>query len=268
MTGPFTVEAVPGIRTKPIEGNLPDVSDKTNPSNTVSEKLNDYLDSVRTSGIRSYHNEDIIFNSVEVAEGFKEIHAFGTMDLNGENKKCAIIFGPDYAPMEQTQVERTMDEIRDMFEKPQLVIFCSYAFDPEASKDIDNIKISELQILKAQINTDLLTKDLKKKSNTNRPFWLIGEPDIEVQKNMDGKYQIEVKGFDYYDPSTQELKAGSTDKIAMWMLDIDYDNKSLFPSQIFFPMQDKKKDWTKLAKALNGGIDEELLEQYSFAGFK
>ncbi|MBP6949149.1 MAG: site-specific DNA-methyltransferase [Candidatus Pacebacteria bacterium] len=263
VTGPFTVEAVPGIRTKPIEGNLPDVSDKTNPSNTVSEKLNDYLDSVRTSGIRSYHNEDIIFNSVEVAEGFKEIHAFGTMDLNGENKKCAIIFGPDYAPMEQTQVERTMDEIRDMFEKPQLVIFCSYAFDPEASKDIDNIKISELQILKAQINTDLLTKDLKKKSNTNRPFWLIGEPDIEVQKNMDGKYQIEVKGFDYYDPSTQELKAGSTDKIAMWMLDIDYDNKSLFPSQIFFPMQDKKKDWTKLAKALNGGIDEELLEQYT-----
>lgn len=263
VTGPFTVEAVPGIRTKPIEGNLPDVSDKTNPTNPISEKLNDYLDSIRTSGIRSYNNEGITFNSVEVAEGFAEIHAFGNIDSNGEYKKCAIVFGPDYAPLEQTQVERTMDEIRSMSEKPNMVVFCSYAFDPEASKDIDNIKIPGLQILKAQMNTDLLTKDLKKKANTNRPFWLIGEPDIAITTTKDGKYQIEVKGFDYYDPRTQELKGGSTDKIAVWMLDTDYDNRSLFPSQIFFPMQDDKRDWTKLAKALNGNVDEELLEQYT-----
>lgn len=263
VTGPFTVEAVPGIRTKPIEGHLPDVSDKTNPTNPVSEKLNDYLDSIRLSGIRSYHNEGITFNSVEVAEGFNEIHAFGNIDANGEYKKCAIVFGPDYAPMEQTQIERTMDEIRNMAEKPKMVVFCSYAFDPEASKDIDNIKITGLQILKAQMNTDLLTKDLKKKANTNRPFWLIGEPDIEISKTKDGKYQVEVKGFDYYDPRTQELKGGSTDKIAVWMLDTEYDNRSLFPSQIFFPMQDEKRDWTKLAKVLNGEVDEELLEQYT-----
>ena len=263
VTGPFTVEAVPGIRTKPIDGNVPDVSDKTNPTNPVSEKLNDYLDSIRSSGIRSYHNEGITFNSVEVAEGFNEIHAFGNIDSEGQYKRCAIVFGPDYAPMEQTQIERTMDEIRNMAEKPDMVVFCSYAFDPEASKDIDNIKISGLQILKAQMNTDLLTKDLKKKANTNRPFWLIGEPDIEIHKTKDGKYQVEVKGFDYYDPRTQELKGGSTEKIAVWMLDTDYDNRSLFPSQIFFPMQDEKRDWTKLAKALNGNVDEELLEQYT-----
>ncbi len=263
VAGPFTVEAVPGIRTKPIEGNLPDVSDKTNPTNPISEKLNDYLDSIRTSGIRSYNNEGITFNSVEVAEGFAEIHAFGNIDSNGDYKKCAIVFGPDYAPLEQTQVERTMDEIRSMSEKPNMVVFCSYAFDPEASKDIDNIKIPGLQILKAQMNTDLLTKDLKKKVNTNRPFWLIGEPDIAITTTKDGKYQIEVKGFDYYDPRTQELKGGGTDKIAVWMLDTDYDNRSLFPSQIFFPMQDDKRDWTKLAKALNGNVDEELLEQYT-----
>lgn len=263
VTGPFTVEAVPGIRTKPIEGSLPDVSDKTNPTNPISEKLNDYLDSIRSSGIRSYHNEGITFNSVEIAEGFKEIHAFGNIDSNGRFTKCAIVFGPDYAPMEQTQIERTMDEIRNMAEKPNIVVFCSYAFDPEASKDIDNIKIAGLQILKAQMNTDLLIKDLKKKANTDRPFWLIGEPDIEIHKTKDGKYQLEVKGFDYYDPRTQELKGGSTDKIAVWMFDTDYDNRSLFPSQIFFPMQDKKRDWTKLAKALNGTVDEELLEQYT-----
>jgi adenine-specific DNA-methyltransferase len=263
VAGPFTVEAVPGIRTKPIDGNLPDVSDSTNPTNPISEKLNDYLDNIRISGIRSYHNDGMTFNSVEVAEGFAEIHAFGTIDTNTVSKKCAIVFGPDYAPMEQTQIERTMDEIREMDKKPQLVIFCSFAFDPEASKDIDNIKIADLQILKAQMNTDLLTKDLKKKANTNKPFWLIGEPDIEVVRLEDGKYQIEVKGFDCYDPSNQELKSCGSEKISMWMLDTDYDNRSIFPAQIFFPMRDEKRDWTKLAKALNGNVDEELLEQYT-----
>ncbi|HTE48383.1 MAG TPA: site-specific DNA-methyltransferase [Candidatus Paceibacterota bacterium] len=263
VTGPFTVEAVPGIRTKPIDGNLPDVSDKTNPTNIISEKFNDYLDNIRASGIRSYNNDGITFNSVEVAEGFNEIHAFGNIEKDAKYTKCAIVFGPDYAQMEQTQIERTMDEIRTMTEKPGMVVFCSYAFDPEASKDIDNIKIPGLQIIKAQMNTDLLTKDLKKKANTNKPFWLIGEPDIEIHQLKDGKYQVEVKGFDCYDPTTQELRSCGPDKISMWMLDTEYDNKSIFPSQIFFPMGDNKRDWTKLAKALNGIVDEELLEQYT-----
>jgi adenine-specific DNA-methyltransferase len=263
VAGPFTVDAVPGIRTKPIDGDLPDVSDPSNPSNLLSEKLNGYIDNIKTSGIRSFGNQQMAFNSVEIAEGFSKIHALGDTEENGEYKKCAIVFGPDYAPMEQTQIERALEEWQQMEEKPQVIIFCSYAFDPEAAKDIDNIKIKNLQVLKAQMNTDLLTKDLKKKAHTDRPFWLIGEPDIEINKLENGKYQVELRGFDYYDPLTQELKSGGTDKIAMWMLDTDYDNRSILPEQVFFPMHDKKHDWTKLAKALNGEVDEELLEQYT-----
>ncbi len=263
VAGPFTVDAVPGVRTKPIDGDLPDVSDPSDPSNLLSEKLNDYIDNLKTSGIRSFGNQQMAFNNVEIAEGFSEVHAFGDTEESGEYKRCAIVFGPDYATMEQTQIERALEEWQQMEEKPQVIIFCSYAFDPEAAKDIDNIKIKNLQVLKAQMNTDLLTKDLKKKSHTDRPFWLIGEPDVEINKLENGKYQVELRGFDYYDPLTQELKSGGTDKIAMWMLDTDYDNRSILPEQVFFPMHDKKRDWTKLAKALNGEVDEELLEQYT-----
>lgn len=261
VTGPFTVEAVPGVRAIPINGNLPDVSDELNPTNLVSEKLIDYLDNIRSSGIRGYNNEGIEFDNIELAEGYKEIHALGNIKDNRGN--CVVIFGPDYAPMEQTQVERAIEEIRAIKEKPKFVIFCAYMFDPEASKDIDNIELNGMQILKAQMNTDLLTKDLKKKANTNKPFWLIGEPDIDIIKVADDKYQVEVKGFDYYNPQTQELVNGGLEKIAMWMLDIDYDNHSIFPSQIFFPIQNHKRDWTKLAKALNGKVDDNLLDQYS-----
>lgn len=263
VAGPFTVEAVPGVRVKPISGNLPDVSDRVNPTNLVSEKLIDYLDNIRSSGIRAYNNEGINFSSIELAEGYKEIHALGTINNENKEKRCVIIFGPDYAPMEQTQVERALEEVRNIKERPNIVIFCAYAFDPEASKDIDNIELNDMQILKAQMNTDLLTKDLKKKVNTNKPFWLIGEPDIDIIKNKDNEYQVEVKGFDYYDPQTQEIGNGGLEKIAMWMLDTDYDNHSIFPSQIFFPIQNHKRDWTKLAKALNGKVDDNLLDQYN-----
>ena len=48
----------------------------------------------------------------------------------------------------------------------------------------------------------------------------------------------------------------------MWMLDTDYDGRSLYPSQVFFPMAGAKDGWSRLAKNLKAEIDEELIEAY------
>ena len=48
----------------------------------------------------------------------------------------------------------------------------------------------------------------------------------------------------------------------MWMLDPDYDGRSLFPRQVFFPMAGEKDGWARLAKNLKAEIDEELIEAY------
>ncbi len=48
----------------------------------------------------------------------------------------------------------------------------------------------------------------------------------------------------------------------MWMLDPDYDGRSLFPRQVFFPMAGDGDGWTKLAKNLKAEIDEDLIEAY------
>ena len=45
----------------------------------------------------------------------------------------------------------------------------------------------------------------------------------------------------------------------MWMLDTDYDDRSIYPSQIFFPMASSKDGWSKLAKTLKAEIDEEKI---------
>jgi adenine-specific DNA-methyltransferase len=46
------------------------------------------------------------------------------------------------------------------------------------------------------------------------------------------------------------------------MLDTDYDGRSLFPRQVFFPMAGEKDGWSRLAKNLKAEIDEELIEAY------
>lgn len=75
--------------------------------------------------------------------------------------------------------------------------------------------------------------------------------------------QVEVNGFDYYNPKTGTVDSGGKGDIAMWMLDHDYDGRSLFPSQVFFPMAGAKQGWATLAKNLKAEIDEEKLEAFS-----
>jgi adenine-specific DNA-methyltransferase len=71
-----------------------------------------------------------------------------------------------------------------------------------------------------------------------------------------------VKGFDYYDVKKGVVNSGGTDKIAMWMLDADYDGMSIEPRQVFFPMEGKNEGWDKLAKSLKAEIDQDLIEKY------
>jgi adenine-specific DNA-methyltransferase len=71
-----------------------------------------------------------------------------------------------------------------------------------------------------------------------------------------------VKGFDYYNTRTGTIDSGDTSKIAMWLLDTDYDGRSLYPRQVFFPLADADGGWARLAKNLKAEIDPDLIEAY------
>lgn len=57
-------------------------------------------------------------------------------------------------------------------------------------------------------------------------------------------------------------ESGGEDRIAVWLLDTDYDGRSLYPRQVFFPMAGAKEGWARLARNLKAEIDEELIEAY------
>jgi adenine-specific DNA-methyltransferase len=261
ITGPFTIEAVPSIRVisfDEVETEKQE-ADMSIARSGETLKQNEWIDEMLSTGIKGKGGQVLEFARIESSGGTRWVHAEAETK---DGKKVVISFGPEYAPLEQRQVELAIEESQELVPKPKIVIFASFQFDPEAAKDIDELKWPGVNVLKVQMNTDLLTSDLKKKRASNESFWLVGQPDIEVKK-QENKYVVEVNGFDYFNTKTGEIESGDVSKIAMWELDTDYGGRSLYPRQVFFPGAGSKEGWSKLAKNLKAHIDEELIKQYT-----
>lgn len=267
ITGPFTVEAVPfptvlslesaegGATTTPSE----DLSYQTSIARSgETGRQQRWRDELLKTGIRGKGGQMLRFAELETMAGTTCLHASGTLADTGE--RIAVSFGPEHGALEQRQVEHALGEAAELFPRPKMIVFCAFAFDPEAAKDIDGVK--GITALKAQMNTDLLTDDLKKNRSSNQSFWLMGQPDVTVTALKDGQWQVEVNGFDYFDTVKGELVSGGKAKIAMWSLDTDYDGRSLFPHQVFFPMAGKDEGWKKLKATIRAELDESLLSQF------
>jgi adenine-specific DNA-methyltransferase len=222
-----------------------------------SARQHSWRDELLKTGIRGKGGQLLKFTSLETLPGTACLHATGTLD-SGE--RVVVSFGPEHAALEQRQVEHGLREASELFPLPKMIVFCAFTFDPEAAKDIDAVK--GITALKAQMNTDLLTEDLKKARSSNQSFWLMGQPDVDLRKRKDGSYEVEVNGFDYFDTAKGELVSGGKGRIAMWSLDTDYDDRSLFPQQVFFPMAGKGEGWAKLKRDIRAELDESQLDKF------
>ena len=267
ITGPFTVEAVPSLRAKSLE-EMEKENQGTGESVARSGETlrqSQWRDELLKSGVRAKGGNKLEFTRMEPMSGTRWIQCEAET-REDKPQKVFVVFGPEHAPLEQRMVENAWQESRAF--KPDILLFCAFQFDDEAAKDIDELKpeIAGMQLLKVQMNADLFTDDLKKKRSGNDSFWLIGQPDVDIKtiaKGEDkGKCQVKVLGFDYYNPKTGNVDSGGKGNIAMWLLDTNYDDRSLFPSQVFFPMAGAKDGWNKLGRNLKAEIDEEKIEAF------
>ncbi|MCW5969289.1 MAG: hypothetical protein KIT57_12315 [Blastocatellales bacterium] len=282
VSGPFTVEAVPAPAVKSVEELLegaPQPADASIARSGETLRQAEWRDELLRAGIRGKAGQHIRFARLEPLPGCRWLHADGESRPNDEGadrvretgpaasaQRIVVAFGPEHAPLEQRQVAQAIEEAQTLVPKPKIIVFAAFQFDPEAAKDIDETNWPGVMLLKAQMNADLLTDDLKKKRASNESFWLIGQPDVRVEriaKGEDkGKVRVSVHGFDYYNTKTGGIESGSEAQIAVWLLDTDYDGRSLYPRQVFFPMAGAKEGWARLAKNLKAEIDEELIEAY------
>ena len=114
-----------------------------------------------------------------------------------------------------------------------LLLVCGFAFDPHVSEEAK--RYGNLTVLPARMNPDLAMGDeLLKKTGAGNLFMVFGEPDVEIKKQKDGQITAAIKGVDVYDPTTGEIRSSSTDDIACWFIDTDYNGESfLCPPCLF-----------------------------------
>lgn len=290
VAGPFTVEAVPAPTVRSLDdievGDI-EASSSAKPQQSLADfrhattplldasvtrsgatlRHTEWRDELLKTGLRGKGGNHIDFSRVEPLAGTRWLHA----DAETKGKvaeRVVISFGPEHSLLDPRQVESAWQEARTLIPRPAMIVFAAFEFDPQAAKEIDELTKEKtgMTFLTAQMNADLLTEDLKKKRASNESFWLVGRPDVDLRQikkgDHKGKWEIEVKGFDYYNTRTGTIDSGDTSKIAMWLLDTDYDGRSLYPRQVFFPIADADGGWSRLAKNLKAEIDPELIEAY------
>lgn len=105
------------------------------------------------------------------------------------------------------------------------------------------------------MNPDLaMGGDLLKKTGAGNLFMVFGEPDVDIRAT-DGEIEIEVRGVDVYDPTTGEVRSGTTDDIACWFIDTNYNGESFFVRHAYFT--GASDPYAQLKRALRADIDED-----------
>ena len=175
----------------------------------------EWRDELLKTGLRGKGGHHIDFSRVEPLAGTRWLHA-DAETKGAKPERVVISFGPEYSLLEQRQVELAWEEARTLSPKPAILVFAAFEFDPEAAKDIDGMTKEKtgMTFLTAQMNADLLTEDLKKKRASNQGFWLVGGQMLSCARfqkaSTRGKWEAEVRGFDYYNTRTGTIDSGDT----------------------------------------------------------
>ena len=253
VCGPFSVESLSPHR-------VLSTADE-NQNGTVSEqearKQQDFatmiLDNLKKSGVQNTRKaERLTFDRLDPYAG-AWLHAAGEYtDAEGKTRRVAVSLGPEHGTVGPQQVKEAAKEAVQGVGFDMLIV-CGFAFDPHVAEEVK--RYGKLTVLPAKMNPDLAMGDeLLKKTGAGNLFMVFGEPDVEIRKQKDGQIVAEIKGVDVYDPTTGQIRSASTDDIACWFIDTDYNGESFFVRHAYFTGAEEPYD--KLKRALRADIDE------------
>ena len=134
----------------------------------------------------------------------------------------------------------------------QLLIAAAFAFDPATTEDT---RIGRVRVLRVMMNRDLQIGELDPDRHTEA-FVMLAEPDLAITTHPDGQLQVELLGFDTFNPRTGAPDSGTAQDVACWMIDTDHDGLSFFARRIHFPNATNDRQVKRLKKALGRGIHQ------------
>jgi adenine-specific DNA-methyltransferase len=254
VCGPFSVESLSPHRVlstgdENMDGTL---------SEQEARKQQDFatmiLDNLKKAGVQNTRkNERLSFERLDPFAG-TWLHAAGEfVDAEGKPRRVAISIGPEHGTVGPQQVKEAAKEAVQGVGFDMLIV-CGFAFDPHVSEEVK--RYGKLSVLPAKMNPDLAMGDeLLKKTGAGNLFMDFGEPDVEITRQEDEQIVVEIKGVDVYDPTTGQIRSASTDDIACWFIDTNYDCESFFVRHAYFTGADEP--YEKLKRALRAEVNED-----------
>ena len=257
MAGPFTVESLSPHRVLAVGADDELIDPMTSPeleSDREQGFVKMILENLRKAGVQQAHKTDKIdFTSLVPWPG-KWICAEGryieSIKGKGSEKRAAIFIGPEFGTVSRPDLVAAAREAGDGgFD---VLITCAFNYDAHSS-EFD--KLGRIQVLKARMNADLhMGEDLRNTGKGNL-FVIFGEPDIELLFGDRDQLRVKVNGVDVFDPSTGEVRSDSTDGIACWFIDTDYNEESFFVRHAYF--LGANDPYKALKTTLKAEIDED-----------
>jgi adenine-specific DNA-methyltransferase len=253
VSGPFSVESLSPHRVLATDDDNQDGTFTAREANRETDFATMILDNLRKAGVQNTRKaERIKFERLDPYAG-AWIQATGEyLDTGDKTRRVAISLGPEHGTVGPNQVKEAAKEAVQGVGF-DLLIVCGFAFDPHVAEEAK--RYGKLTVLPAKMNPDLAMGDeLLKKTGAGNLFMVFGEPDVEITTQKDGAVIVEIKGVDVYDPTTGQIRNSSTDDIACWFIDTDYNGESFFVRHAYFTGADEPYD--KLKRALRAEIDE------------
>jgi adenine-specific DNA-methyltransferase len=253
VTGPFTIESLSPHRVIAADEERPTAEVEAQKEAGVGQFETMILENLRKAGVQNtIKNERLKFDWLEPYAG-EWLHAEGEYtEKDGVTRRVAVCIGPEHGTVGAELVKEAAKEaVKGV--SFDLLIICGFAFDPHVSEEAR--RYGKLTVLITRMNPDLSMGDeLLKTTGAGNLFMVFGEPDVDIRKQKDGKVVVEIKGVDVYDPTTGQIRSSSTDDIACWFIDTDYNEESFFVRHAYFT--GAEGPYEKLRRALKAEIDE------------
>ncbi|MFZ2615980.1 MAG: DNA methyltransferase, partial [Anaerolineae bacterium] len=253
VCGPFSVESLSPHRVLSTADEFADGALSEQEARQQQDFTTMILDNLKKAGVQNTRKgERLTFDRLDPYPS-AWLHASGEYtDAAGKPRRVAVSIGPEHGTVGPEQIKEAAKEAVQGVGFDMLVV-CGFAFDPHVSEEVK--RYGKLTVLPAKMNPDLAMGDeLLKKTGAGNLFMVFGEPDVEIKKQKDGQIVVEIKGVDVYDPTTGQIRSASTDDIACWFIDTDYNGESFFVRHAYFTGAEEPYD--KLKRALRAEIDE------------
>ncbi len=273
VAGPFTVESLSPHRVLSTDEERPASERAVQKESSAGQFETMIIENLRKAGVQNARKaERLKFDRLEPYAG-EWIHAVGEYtDKSSKPIRVALTIGPEHGTVGPDLIKEAAKEaLRGLgFE---LLIVCGFAFDafageaaqefiPDLPKRREGFAVAresrmgKLPILLARMNPDLSMGDeLLKKTGAGNLFMVFGEPDVKIEKAKDNQLVVKIKGVDVYDPTTGEIRSSSTDDIACWFIDTNYNEESFFVRHAYFT--GAEEPYEKLKRALRAEVNEE-----------